>query len=124
MKKVNELESYRTISVIILALLVVFYFTNTAWILVLAIELLVINLVYIDLNKIISFYWLKFAEVLGRFNSKLLLSLIFFLILTPLAFFYRLFNEVKTRKFTHDDNESYFEDVNKTWVEKDFIKQW
>ena len=34
--------------------------------------------------------WLGFAEVLGSFNSRVLLGLIFYLFLTPLAFLSRL----------------------------------
>jgi hypothetical protein len=36
--------------------------------------------------------WLAFAHVLGSVNSKIILALIFFLFLTPLAFIYRLFH--------------------------------
>lgn len=34
--------------------------------------------------------WYKLAEILGWINSRILLSLIYFLIVTPIGFFYRL----------------------------------
>jgi hypothetical protein len=44
--------------------------------------------------------WLKFALVLGTINGKIILSLIFFLILTPMALIRRLFTKpvVKLKK--------------------------
>ena len=36
--------------------------------------------------------WLQFAHIIGTVNTKIILTLIFFLILTPIAFLYRLFS--------------------------------
>ena len=36
--------------------------------------------------------WLKFADALAVVNSRLLLSVVFYVFLTPLALLYRLFN--------------------------------
>jgi len=40
--------------------------------------------------------WLAFAKVLGRVNSAVFLFLTFFLVLTPLAFFLRLFGRTSS----------------------------
>lgn len=42
--------------------------------------------------------WLAFAKVLGRVNSAVFLFLTFFLVLTPLAFFLRLFGRDELRR--------------------------
>ncbi|AWV99938.1 SxtJ family membrane protein [Arcticibacterium luteifluviistationis] len=42
--------------------------------------------------SLISKVWLKLAEVLGRINGSILLTIIFFLVLTPMALLMRLFN--------------------------------
>jgi hypothetical protein len=42
--------------------------------------------------------WLAFARVLGRVNSAVFLFLTFFLVLTPLAFFLRLFGRDELRR--------------------------
>ena len=36
--------------------------------------------------------WISFAHIIGVVNSKILLSLIYFLLLTPLAFVFRLYH--------------------------------
>lgn len=41
---------------------------------------------------LVSKVWLKFAEILGRINGSILLSIIFFLVLTPIAFLMRIFS--------------------------------
>lgn len=53
--------------------------------------LLVIGLFFKTLSNKISDAWLKFAEIVGGFNSRLILSLVFFLVLTPIALLYRFF---------------------------------
>lgn len=42
--------------------------------------------------------WLAFAKLLGRVNSAVFLSLTFFLVLTPLGFFLRLFGRDELRR--------------------------
>lgn len=42
--------------------------------------------------------WLAFAKVLGRVNSAIFLFLTFFVVLTPLAFFLRLFGRDELRR--------------------------
>lgn len=57
------------------------------------------------LGNLISFLWEKLAEALGWFNSKVILSIVFFVVLTPFALLYRLFNRdslfFKKRKSTY-----------------------
>ncbi|MFA5792130.1 MAG: hypothetical protein WC884_03800 [Candidatus Paceibacterota bacterium] len=124
MNKTSELESYRTTNVLALVLLILFLVTKRPEFLLIGIWLLIVNIVHVEINQVLSFYWLRFAEILGKINSKILLFLIFAFILTPLAFFYRLFHPKELRKFTVDDKQSYFEDVNKLVSKEDFPKQW
>jgi hypothetical protein len=43
--------------------------------------------------------WMLFAEALGWVNTRIILSLIFFLIFFPLGMFMRIFNDPMRRKF-------------------------
>lgn len=52
--------------------------------------LLVFGYVAPRVLKPISDVWWKFSTVLGRFNARVLLSLFFFLILTPIGLFWRV----------------------------------
>ena len=67
--------------------------------------------------------WFKFAEALGWFNSRVLLSLVFYIILTPIAVAYRLAGndplQLKKRPET-----SVFTDRNHTVTQKDLQDPW
>ncbi len=52
--------------------------------------LLVLGLVHPPLLKYPSAAWWRFSRALGYVNARVLLSIIFFLILTPLGLFWRL----------------------------------
>ncbi|MGH8770666.1 MAG: SxtJ family membrane protein [Burkholderiales bacterium] len=44
--------------------------------------------------------WMKFAEVIGRFNTKVLLGFVFYTMITPIGFLLRLFvRDPMARKF-------------------------
>ena len=55
-----------------------------------ALAFLVTGTFLTGLTEIISRGWLTFANVLGTINSRIILSIIFFLFVTPVALFYRL----------------------------------
>ncbi|MEK7570698.1 MAG: hypothetical protein AAB553_00350 [Patescibacteria group bacterium] len=117
-------ETYKTITVLVLVSLLVYAVNHNALFLLLAIILLINNVFFFWVNKLITKYWLKFAEVLGNVNTKILLTIIFFLFLTPLAFFYRIFNKHTTEYFRKDIQESYFAEVNESYNKNYFTKQW
>jgi len=71
----------------------------------------------------ISWGWLQFAHFIGTVNTKIILTLIFYLILTPLAFCYRLFHgdfmKIKQKPLTsnwHTRDHTYNKsDLEKAW---------
>lgn len=121
---ISDLETYKTINVIALALLVAYFINNHILFLVISAVLLFNNLAFIRINKVISDYWLAFSRVMGSINSKIILSVIFYLFLTPIAFLYRIFNESKVRKFKLNTEDSYFEDATGVFDKASFKRQW
>ncbi|SMO59426.1 SxtJ family membrane protein [Solitalea koreensis] len=67
--------------------------------------------------------WLKFSEVLGYINGRVLLTLIFFLVLTPVAYLKRLFKGSANFVYRKEMNSYYFvrnkmyqaDDLENTW---------
>lgn len=57
----------------------------------------------------IIFVWEKFAKVLGTVNSYLLLSIIFFIFLTPLALLMKLFNKKDELRLKKPTETNFFE---------------
>jgi len=54
-----------------------------------ALGLLIIGLFFRGLANRLSAAWLRFAAVLGAVNSKILLALVYYLVLVPVAVVYR-----------------------------------
>src|SRR5687768_2320635 len=108
----NRSKHLETILVLVLALLVCYFiFDNTIWIKI-AVALGAIGVFIPFLAEKIHWLWMKLAHVLGYVMSRVLLTLIFFLFLVPLAFFSKLAgkNSVQLKRKT----SSYFTDRNFT----------
>ncbi len=86
--------------------------------LVLALCFIAIGLFSTFLSVKISWLWMGLAKILGYVNSRILLGVVFFLILTPLA----LLRKVFSRKIRNSDNTSVFFDRNHKYVSGDFEK--
>ncbi|MBT4936735.1 hypothetical protein HON22_02355 [Candidatus Peregrinibacteria bacterium] len=56
----------------------------------------------------IKSYWLKFAHTLGFINTKILLTLVFFLVITPIGLIMRLFGKDFLRKKMNKKIHSYW----------------
>ena len=69
--------------------------------------------------------WHKLAELLGYINSRILLTLIFFIFLVPVAFLSRIFsgNPLLLKKRPNAD-DSYFESRNHEYTSEDFENVW
>lgn len=64
--------------------------------------------------------WFGLARVLGAINSRILLALVYYLLLTPLAWMKKLF----ARKDTNNHGSSYFVERNHTYTPDDFDNPW
>lgn len=95
----RRIEIVETISILALAALVIHFVWDVKWLVWLAAGLLVLTLKPNPLANLIARLWLKLSEHIGNFMSKVILSLVFFLLLTPLAAVYRLFNREMIKSF-------------------------
>jgi hypothetical protein len=71
-------------------------------------------------GKLVARGWLKLALFLGHWNGRILLSLVYFLFLTPIAFMYRLFqnkpsSESKTTNYIARNHRYSASDLEKMW---------
>lgn len=74
--------------------------------------------------KLVAKVWLKLAEILGRVNGYILLTLIFFLFLTPIALLMRLIQKADNLKLKRQANNSIYETRNHTYLAKDLSNIW
>jgi hypothetical protein len=122
--KLDRLGKVKTINVLTLAILIAYLIFSAPWLLWAAVFLAVGNAFESRITGAIAVYWMKFAIALGTFNSKVILTLTFYFILTPLAFVYRIFNNDCVNHFRIKKMHSYFEDINKAYTKENFEKVW
>ena len=122
--ELDRLATSKTISVLTLAVLIAYVIFSAQWLLWVALLLTLGNAFESRLTTALASYWMKFAAILGAFNSRVILTVTFYLILTPLAFVYRIFNRPLVDHFRANNRQSYFEDINKTYTQADFEKTW
>lgn len=74
------------------------------------------------LSRKIHDLWMKFAEVLGMVMNKVILGLVFFIFLVPVALLSRVFrkNPLKVTK----EKTSYFSERNFTYTKKSLEQLW
>lgn len=89
-----------------------------------ALCLLFIALFIKKLSIIIASGWLKFANFLGVINTKIILSLVFYGFLTPIAFFYRMTHGDFMLLKRNPQKKSFYEVREYTYKSEDLEKLW
>ena len=120
----NRTEVVKTLSILALASLVAFWLSHKHWLLYLSLFLLIIGILELKLAILIAEYWMKFAEIVGSFNSKWILSVVFYCFTTPLGIIYRLFNREAVDYFKKKNRDSFFKDTHLKSGKNNFEKMW
>lgn len=71
----------------------------------------------------IEWLWMKLAQGLGWVNSRILLSIVYFIFLLPLAIVRRSFQKESNWKY-RKGSDSFFVERNHTYTGKDLINPW
>ncbi|GAB2534597.1 SxtJ family membrane protein [Rufibacter soli] len=111
-KRLQTLEA--AISMALLLLIVYILWVPASSLVWLAAAILVLALFAVPPIPWLLKQWMRFLHGVGVVNTKILLGLIFFGVLTPIAFVYRLFTKKDAKK------ESNFVERNHSFGAKDF----
>jgi hypothetical protein len=120
-KRAKELE---TIFVLAAAAAAGGVYFKAVWLHLLALALLVAGSASERTAAGISRGWLAFAGVIGKMNSRLLLSLIYFAVITPAAFLFRRFNKDHLGLEKRPDSPSYFRERAHLFSKEDLENPW
>jgi len=123
-REVSDLKAMEATIVIALFCLLLDVVFKIPHVDVAALVLIFIAVFFKKASKLIALAWLKFAELLGNVNSFLILSFIFYLFLTPVAFLYRVFNKNPMSLKRGDKRESYFCIRDHEYTGGDLEKLW
>jgi flagellar biosynthesis protein FlhB len=122
--RAKELETILTLCV---ALVVLFFLTKKqhAYYLTLSVILGVTGLSSTFLTSKISWAWLKMGELMGAVTGKIILSIVFFGFLFPVALVSRVFsNNRKSLQLEKSKGNSYYFTRNHKFEAKDLKNVW
>lgn len=124
-KRVSELDMYKANLAISTGFLALYFlFGRQEWLLYVALGVGALTLLLPALARWVSFGWFKLAEGLGYINSRILLSLVFFAFLFPIALLYRLSNRNPLALRHGRRATSLFTERNHTYSAKDLDNIW
>jgi Saxitoxin biosynthesis operon protein SxtJ len=124
MQRVLRNRDMETMAVLAFAALVFHLVTGWQWLLMAAAGLLACGIFIRPVAALLSRCWLRMAEILGRVNTRILLTLVFFLILTPIALLYRRFTNNPLQLKREPGGGTYFMERDHTYTPKDMEKMW
>ena len=116
-------KSKETLLVLLLALVVWYRFSRQPVLLWIAGLLVLIGLFMPDLANGIHRGWMKLSEMLGWVTSRVLLTIIFFLVVTPLGFISRILGK-NDLLLTPSSEESYFKIRDHVYTKEDLAHPW
>ena len=117
-----RVKALETILVLVLALLVWYYLGQQRYVLIAAIVLAAIGAFIPALAEKIHMLWTKLGEALGFVTSKIILTLIFFVFLVPLAWIAARFRKPVIKLKPNEG--SYFKTRNFTYTAKSMEDMW
>ena len=120
----KRLKDLKTLAVVAVACVLAGRFTAAASWYWLALALLCLGLFFKKPAAFVAGAWLKFGHILGTINSRIILTLIYYLALTPLALLKKLFSEDSLRLKKKPHGESYYEPRNHLYAPADLEKPW
>ena len=68
--------------------------------------------------------WLKFAEILGGINTRIILSVVFFVLLTPIAMVYRMIHGDFMGLRRRENAGTYFTEREHAYGPRDLTNPW
>jgi hypothetical protein len=113
----------KTVLVITVSLLILYMLTKWRWAIWASLLIGLAGLLSGYLAKMIDFFWMKLAWVLGLIFSNILLTILFCFFLTPIALLSRLFRN-KNQMILKNSALSLFKDCKKDFEKASFEKPW
>jgi hypothetical protein len=119
----NEKNHAQTILTIVVGLVGLGLFFKINWLLLTAFGIGILCILWPILAQKIAQGWLWIGKWLGYINGSILLSVVFFVFLTPIAFVMRLLAKKDELLLKKPEKSSFF-DRNKTFTKEDLENTW
>ncbi|MCK4662451.1 MAG: hypothetical protein KAT68_06280 [Bacteroidales bacterium] len=97
MKKITKKQSSDTGMAIVLIFLLIGLFTQNNIYYKIAIPILIINMIFPNVYYLFAIVWIGFSHFLGTIMSKIILTIIYFVMVIPVGLFRKLLNKDSLR---------------------------
>jgi hypothetical protein len=118
-----DYKKYKTILVLVVASLIMFKIFHIEIFILISIVLCIVSLLSSKLTFFIDLYWMKLSHLLGGVMPYIMLSVVFFIFLLPIALLNRVLLKKDLLKLKNKQ-ESTFENTNKVFEPSSFEKTW
>ena len=116
-------EKVKAQLVIVTGLVVLYFITKSPWFLYGAAAVGVLSLAIPAVGDLIVKAWFKLAEVLGNINGKVILSILFFVFLFPIALMYRM-SAKNPLAIKRTNDASFYTERNHLYTKEDMEDAW
>lgn len=115
----------RVTAVVVFAAVLAGLYFQLDWLAYSGVLVLGLALVSSTVNKTFARLWMAFARWIGTINSKIILTIVFYLLLTPIALLYRTLSGSPIQSVDEDDQrDTYFVERHKSFSPEDFENPW
>jgi hypothetical protein len=121
--KTSPFEAVKTVLTITIGFIIVFFISDWEPALIIALLVGVGGIASTKVAHAIEFCWMKLAELLGYIVPNILMGIVFYLFLTPIAFLSRIFSHNDPLKMKND-YDTLFEKNKKEYNQEFFEKPW
>ena len=112
----------KTILVIVTGLLILYFFTKLDYLFNFILLIALIGVFSTYLSRKIELFWFKLAYILGLIIPNIILGLIFYFFLFPIALLSRITS--KDPLFLKNNSNSIYREVNKSFDKLSFKNTW
>lgn len=121
-KKLN-FDPVKTILTITVGFLIVYLITSWTWAIATSLVIGLIGLFSTKLSEIVNFLWMKLTVVLSYIIPTVIMAIIYYLILVPIALLSRIVKR-EDEMFLNSGHESTFVEVNRKIDADSLEKMW
>ena len=118
-----ESNKYKTALIIVSGILVFFYFFKINVLLYIALIIGILSIFIPKFAQALEWVWFKLAFGLGWINSRILLTIVYFVFLLPIAILSRLFTK-DPLQINPAKSESFYSNRNHTYSKEDLKNIW
>ncbi len=116
-------EPIKTVLVITVGMMIVYLITKLQWAVYISLSVGISGVLSEYLAKKIDYLWIKLTWILSLIMPNVLLSIVFYIFLTPIAILSRIFGE-KNPLSLKNTSSTLFKDSNKKFEKASFEKPW